>query len=95
MPHFIGKPSCSFRILVAAMVLTALPNLACATAAPAAAVAHTFQVANGKFMLDGKPFQIISGSIHYARVPRAYWRARLRKARAMGLNTVGDLRLLE
>ncbi len=70
------------------MVLTALPNLACATAAPAAAVAHTFQVANGKFMLDGKPFQIISGSIHYARVPRAYWRARLRMARAMGLNAI-------
>ncbi len=38
--------------------------------------------------MDGKPFQIISGAIHYARVPRAYWRDRLRKARAMGLNTV-------
>lgn len=45
--------------------------------------------ANGDhFELDGKPFQIISGAIHYARVPRAYWRDRLRKARAMGLNTV-------
>jgi beta-galactosidase len=45
--------------------------------------------ANGDhFELDGKPFQIISGAIHSARVPRAYWRDRLRKARAMGLNTV-------
>jgi beta-galactosidase len=45
--------------------------------------------ANGDHLeLDGKPFQIISGAIHYARVPRAYWRDRLRKARAMGLNTV-------
>jgi beta-galactosidase len=40
------------------------------------------------FVRDGKPYQIISGAIHYPRVPREYWRDRLRKARAMGLNTV-------
>jgi beta-galactosidase len=40
------------------------------------------------FVRDGKPYQIISGEIHYARVPREYWRDRLKKARAMGLNTV-------
>jgi beta-galactosidase len=39
-------------------------------------------------MLDGKPFQIISGEMHYARVPRAYWRDRLRMAKAMGLNSI-------
>jgi len=43
---------------------------------------------SGRYMLDGKPFQIISGEMHYARVPREYWRDRLRKARAMGLNTI-------
>ncbi|HEX3927366.1 MAG TPA: beta-galactosidase family protein, partial [Gemmatimonadales bacterium] len=40
------------------------------------------------FTLAGKPFQIISGEMHYARVPREYWRDRLRKAKAMGLNTI-------
>ncbi len=40
------------------------------------------------FVREGKPYQIISGAIHYPRVPREYWRDRLRKARAMGLNTV-------
>ena len=40
------------------------------------------------FLRAGKPYQIISGTIHYPRVPREYWRDRLRKARAMGLNTV-------
>jgi beta-galactosidase len=40
------------------------------------------------FVRDGKPYQILSGAIHYARVPREYWRDRLQKARAMGLNTV-------
>lgn len=50
--------------------------------------AQTFRVQEGHFELDGKPFQIISGEMHYARVPREYWRERLRLAKAMGLNTV-------
>lgn len=49
---------------------------------------HTFAVANGQFTLDGKPFRVISGEMHYPRIPREYWRARLRMARAMGLNTI-------
>ncbi len=43
---------------------------------------------SGRFRLNGKPFQIISGSMHYARVPREYWRDRMQKAKAMGLNTI-------
>lgn len=50
--------------------------------------AHSFAVNNGRFLLDGKPYQILSGEMHYARIPRAYWRDRLRKAKAMGLNTI-------
>jgi beta-galactosidase len=49
---------------------------------------HSFVVEHGQFLLDGKPFQIISGEMHYARVPRAYWRDRLRLAKAMGLNSI-------
>jgi beta-galactosidase len=49
---------------------------------------HRLVAGDSAFLLDGKPFQIISGEMHYARIPRAYWRDRLRKARAMGLNTV-------
>ncbi|MGH7583601.1 MAG: beta-galactosidase [Gemmatimonadales bacterium] len=43
---------------------------------------------DGHFVLDGHPIQIISGSMHYARIPREDWRARFRMARAMGLNTI-------
>ncbi len=50
--------------------------------------AHSIRVEGSQFMLDGKPLQIISGEMHYTRIPRAYWRDRLRKARAMGLNTI-------
>jgi beta-galactosidase len=47
-----------------------------------------FTAADGQFLLNGKPFRIISGEMHYARIPRAYWRDRFRMAKAMGLNTV-------
>lgn len=40
------------------------------------------------FYLDGQPFQIISGAIHYFRVVPEYWRDRLEKLKAMGANTV-------
>ncbi len=45
-------------------------------------------VRNGKFFLNAQPYQILSGEIHYARIPRAYWRDRLKMAKAMGLNTI-------
>ncbi len=40
------------------------------------------------FYLHGKPFRIWSGEMHFQRIPRIYWRDRLLKAKAMGLNTV-------
>ncbi|MBQ7841047.1 MAG: beta-galactosidase [Lachnospiraceae bacterium] len=41
-----------------------------------------------QFYLNGEPFQIISGSIHYFRVLPEYWQDRLTKLAAMGCNTV-------
>ena len=64
---------------------------AVAIASPALAqqtAPHSFAVKDGHFELDDKPFQIISGEVHYPRIPRAYWRERFRMARAMGLNAV-------
>ena len=43
---------------------------------------------NDQFLLDGKPFRYISGSFHYFRTPKQYWRERLRMIRAAGLNAV-------
>lgn len=50
---------------------------------------HTFVLGDSAFLLDGKPFQMISGEMHYPRVPREAWRARMKMAKAMGLNTIG------
>ncbi len=47
-----------------------------------------FSTRGTQFIRDGRPYQLISGAIHFQRIPRAYWKDRLQKARAMGLNTV-------
>src|SRR5437667_566711 len=52
------------------------------------AQSHTFGWKGESFLLDGRPFVIRSGEMHYPRVPRQYWRDRMRKMRAMGLNTI-------
>uniref|UniRef100_A0A915JKE6 Glycoside hydrolase 35 catalytic domain-containing protein n=1 Tax=Romanomermis culicivorax TaxID=13658 RepID=A0A915JKE6_ROMCU len=41
-----------------------------------------------RFTMDGEPFTILSGSMHYFRIPRAYWKDRLSALKASGLNTV-------
>ncbi|XP_023662067.1 beta-galactosidase [Paramormyrops kingsleyae] len=40
------------------------------------------------FRKDGQPFRFISGSIHYNRIPRVYWKDRLLKMYMAGLNTI-------
>ncbi|XP_066495537.1 beta-galactosidase-1-like protein 2 [Tiliqua scincoides] len=46
------------------------------------------QAENSQFLLEGMPFRILGGSIHYFRVPRLHWKDRLLKMRACGLNTL-------
>ncbi|KAM9318866.1 beta-galactosidase-1-like protein 2 [Pholidichthys leucotaenia] len=43
---------------------------------------------SSQFTLEGEPFRILGGSIHYFRVPKAYWEDRLLKMKACGLNTL-------
>ncbi|XP_074999259.1 beta-galactosidase isoform X2 [Calonectris borealis] len=40
------------------------------------------------FVKDGRPFRYISGSIHYSRVPRYYWKDRLLKMKMAGLDAI-------
>ncbi|MGH8214168.1 MAG: beta-galactosidase, partial [Rhodanobacteraceae bacterium] len=50
--------------------------------------AHRFELSARQFLLDGEPFTIRSGEMHPIRIPRGYWRHRVRMAKAMGLNTI-------
>ncbi len=49
---------------------------------------HQFTLGKTDFLLDGKPFQIISGEMHPARIPAEYWQHRIQMAKAMGCNTI-------
>ena len=74
------------RHLMLACALFAL--LASCPAAQAAKVKHTFKIEGGNFVYDGKPIQIHSGELHYARIPAPYWRHRIQMMKALGLNAV-------
>src|SRR5487761_829546 len=80
-----------FAALVLCSSLAALsvtPALASKTSPPMHKAHRSFTIRHGQFMLSGKPFQIIAGEMHYERIPRAYWKVRLKMAQAMGLNTI-------
>lgn len=49
---------------------------------------HRFEFSRQRFLLDGKPFAMRSGEMHPIRIPREYWRHRVRMAKAMGLNAI-------
>lgn len=46
------------------------------------------EIRDDGFRLNGQPFRILSGAMHYFRVLPELWEDRLLKLRAMGLNTV-------
>ena len=48
----------------------------------------SFAIGETEFLLNGQPFVIRCGEIHFPRVPREYWRHRLQMCRALGLNAV-------
>lgn len=49
---------------------------------------HTFEIGARQFLYDGDSIVIKCGEMHFARIPREYWRHRIQMAKAMGLNTV-------
>ncbi|WP_316783420.1 beta-galactosidase [Pedobacter frigiditerrae] len=49
---------------------------------------QSFAIGTENFELNGKPYVIRCGEMHFARIPKAEWRSRLKMAKAMGLNTV-------
>ncbi|GAB3902446.1 glycoside hydrolase family 35 protein [Mucilaginibacter boryungensis] len=76
----------SLKVNLKALLLAALITVQLQSRAQ---VKHTFAFGDTDFLLDSKPFQMISGEMHYPRVPREAWRARMKMAKAMGLNTIG------
>jgi beta-galactosidase len=50
----------------------------------------TFVLGEKDFLLNGQPFQMRAGEIHPNRIPKEYWRHRIKMAKAMGLNTIAS-----
>lgn len=48
---------------------------------------QTFKIHN-EFLLDGEPIQLISGAVHYFRIPPSQWEDSLYNLKALGANTV-------
>lgn len=49
---------------------------------------NTFEIKNGHFYRNGEIVPVLSGEMHYSRIPHEYWRHRLQMMKGMGLNTV-------
>jgi len=81
------KPYLSFAF-IAVLLATASSSAPQNGSSSVKAAQRTFRVAGDHFELNGEPIQLLSGEMHYARIPREYWRARLKMAKAMGLNTI-------
>lgn len=47
-----------------------------------------FTLGEKEFLLNGKPFLIRAGEVHFPRIPRQYWDHRIKMLKAMGMNTV-------
>ena len=90
LPSYALGPASLWLRLRLMLVLATLAGACAAVSSAAAPVPppHTFAISTNDFLFDGNRFQIRCGEIHAARVPREYWRNRLRMAKAMGLNTV-------
>ena len=67
-----------------ATLLTSCGSVQRFSAAPSFAIDYD----NNTFTLDGAPFRYVSGTVHYFRVPRAYWADRLLRLRALGANVL-------
>ncbi|KAI0972408.1 family 35 glycoside hydrolase [Xylaria arbuscula] len=77
----------------AALLATALAsaNLSVSALSPTTTLTSAppaFTYDQTSFYLHGSPYIIIGGQMDPQRVPAPYWRDRLAKARAMGLNTI-------
>lgn len=49
---------------------------------------HSFSVGEGSFLLDGKPFVVKAGEVHFPRIPQEYWEHRIEMVKAQGMNTI-------
>jgi beta-galactosidase len=70
------------------MCFIALASVAKAAPTPDDGKQHKFSLHDDSFWIDDQPLRLFSGEIHPGRIPPDQWDDRIKKAKAMGLNTI-------
>ena len=84
-----------YAILCAFATSSSLAWTPFASAQVSPASGHSFRVEGDHFIARRQALPVISGEMHYARMPREYWRDRLRNGQGHGPQHHHHLRLLE
>ncbi|SFB87726.1 beta-galactosidase [Zunongwangia mangrovi] len=69
-------------------ILSKLVLLVCLFSFTVQAQDEVFKIEDGDFKYKGESIHIYAGEMHYARIPKEYWRHRLQMMKALGLNAV-------
>ena len=84
----MSKLSIAFGALLVSLVVFPLSAEEVNFFPPAPAASSVDNFDRNGFIIDGQRTFILSGSIHYPRVPRALWYDRLLRLKRAGFNTV-------
>src|ERR1700722_1859342 len=76
------------KLISAALLVLCLSVPLLAQPVPSDGKQHKLTLHDGNFYIDDTPFRIFAGEIHPGRIPPEFWDDRIKKAKAMGLNTV-------
>lgn len=70
------------------LILVLILFMTLATHAQVSKQSGTFVAGDNTFLLNGKPFVVRAGELHFPRIPREYWEQRIQMCKAMGMNTI-------
>jgi beta-galactosidase len=78
----------TWPVFVAAILLAVSAPAAKATPTPDDGKPHKFALHDSQFFIDDQPMRIVAGEIHPGRIQPEFWDDRIKKAKAMGINTI-------
>jgi len=89
-PVWFKRDARTWKLVIAGLIGIAIGGISTVPSVAQAAneSKRGLVVVGDHFELNGKPIQILSGEMHYERIPHEYWKARMEMAKAMGLNTI-------
>uniref|UniRef100_A0A2S2P399 Beta-galactosidase n=1 Tax=Schizaphis graminum TaxID=13262 RepID=A0A2S2P399_SCHGA len=84
----MATTSMTIVAVVAVFLYTIVAGIATENTTETSKPTFTVDYERNEFLKDGQVFRYVSGSLHYFRVPKPYWKDRIQKMKAAGLNAV-------